>query len=126
MKLNQIIKKGASILLYTIVLYYLLPFRPLYLYYTSLNNTSQEYFKHDNKSTNAPESSGVFTSELNYNKDTFPQKEKVRFFFDSVFIVSPYYVSVVSLTKEEIQSYLESTYQNPLVYYNSSRGPPIV
>jgi len=126
MKLNKTIKKSTSILLYVIVLYYLLPFRPLYIYYTSLNNTSQEYFKQDNKTSNAPENSGVFTSELNYNKDTFPQKEKVRFFFDSFFIVSPHYNSVVSFTKEEIHSYLKSTYQNPLVYYNSGRGPPIV
>ena len=126
MKQNPIINKSTSIVLYAIVLYYLLPFRPLYIYYTSLNNTTQEYYQQDTKATNNSESSGVLASELHNNKDTFPQKEKVRFFFDSFFIVSPHYNTVVSFTKEEIHSYLQYTYQNPLVFYNSSRGPPVV
>jgi hypothetical protein len=127
MKQKQVIKKSASIILYAIVLFYLLPFRPLYIFYNySHFNTTGECYEQSNNVLITSDNSLALTSEIHLNKDTFPKKDKIRFYFDSFFIVSPDCNKVASTTKEEIVPYLHYIYHNPLVNCNSGRGPPIV
>jgi hypothetical protein len=126
MKQNPILKISSSILLYAIVLYYLLPFRPAYLYYSAHHNQTQIVYELNKDKANPSQNNITFTSDLKHNKDTFPQKDKVRFFFTSCYITTPFITKFVFYNVNQNFPFLQSSYQNPLILFNSGRGPPIV
>ena len=125
MKIRQFIKKGISVPLYLIVIYYLLPFRPMYLYYSAHHGSAEILNEYKQEKANQDKSNIVLGTLLHQNNDTFPKKDGVRFFFKSGFVVTPLVSnSFVFFTKSEIRSFLQPCYQPPLVLFALDRGPP--
>ena len=126
MKTGQFIKKGISVVLYLCVIYYLLPFRPMYLYY-SAHHTSADILNELKKEKASQTINGIaFGTAVHQNNDTFPKKDQTRCFFKSGFVVtSPLCSDFVLFAKDEIRTFLHPCYQPPLILFNSGRGPPI-
>jgi hypothetical protein len=123
MKRKQNINKAVSIFLYVVALYYLLPFRPMYLYYSSQYQTSEVIINQNE--ANQADKAATFQTTLHHNKDTFPKKEKVRFFFDTGIAVSPCSITFIPNNKNERLHFLYTFYKDPFTLSNSSRGPPL-
>lgn len=126
MKNNQIIRKSVSIFLYAAVLYYLLPFRPLYLYFIAHHYDVDKFYEQSDQPVSTTQYSILLTAELHHNKDTFPKKDRVRFFFNPTFIVTPFINTFVFYYTNQTTTIQQSTYQNPSVLFQSGRSPPLV
>lgn len=125
-KTGQYIKGIISLPLYLFVIYYLLPARPLYLYYSAHHNPAA--IVNDLKKEKAEQNSKTISlnSQLCQNNDTFPKKDRVCFFFETGFVdTSPLNNEFIFVSKDEIRIFLHPCYQPPLVAFNSSRGPPL-
>jgi len=116
MKPGLILKNTFCIVMYLMLEYYLLPFSPLYLCYSSQHSYSEvpcktsSHFKDSNHLT------------LN---SYFPQKYKIRFYIDPLLAVDPYVDTFINSTEEKVLHCLQSNYSNPFVYLYSGRGPPL-
>ncbi len=124
MKPGQFIRRANSVTLYLIVLYYLLPFRPVYLYY-SAHHTLSDILLELKEKKNQIGNNLAFNEVFRHNSDTFPKKDQARFFFSGFIIPSPLSNGVAFVSKKEISHFLQSPYQNALVLFNSGRGPPL-
>ena len=126
MKAGQFIKKVTDVSLYLIVIYYLLPFRPMYLYYSAHHSSAD--ILNELKKENASQLRNDLTvnKEFNQNKDTFPKKDQIRCFFKSGFIVSsPQSNDFVLFAIDQIQTFLHPCYQPALLHFDLNRGPPL-
>lgn len=125
-KTGQYIKGTISIPLYLFVIYYLLPVRPLYLYYSSQHNPAAIVNELKREKADQNINTISFNNQLCQNNDTFPKKDRVCFFFETGFVVtSPLNNEFIFVSKDVIRIFLHLCYQPPLVDYNSSRGPPL-
>ncbi len=114
------IKKIVCILSYLILLYYLLPFRPIYLYYIAHHKSAS--IVHDNK--NESEQLLAGNKSLLKSADSFPQKDRSRFDLDHPLLIHPVLEKFVFSYKQISFSYPRICYADPLLFYNSNRGPP--
>jgi hypothetical protein len=120
MLLNKFMKKSTCIFSYIILLYYLLPFRPAYIYYSSQQKSASSFYY------NLSENKKTFADNKCFKKndDTFPKKGRIRFDLDDNFKIDPVFEGLLVAYKKVISSESHIQYVNPLVYCNSNRGPP--
>lgn len=123
---GQFIKKTTSVTLYFIVLYYLLPFRPVYLYYSAHHSSADILQEIKKEKGNQTGKNLASDKEFRHNNDIFPKKDQVRFFISGFIIPSPHSNECVFFTKKKTHPFLQSDYQSPLVLFNFNRGPPLV
>jgi hypothetical protein len=108
-----------------IVLYYLLPFRPLYLLH--LSRISPSVALYEIKREKALENSDFNSpnKKLSRNKDTFPKKDKIRFYFKTTF-----FITVVASTKftfayhDQEKRFVLPEYHAPLLLSLTNKSPP--
>jgi hypothetical protein len=112
MKNKSFSLNGVGALCYLVLLYYLLPFRPSYLYYASQHSGE-----------NALQQTEGATAVLK-SANFFPQKIKVRFCFDFFLPRTPVLESIVFNVSSEQKHYSASKYLTPSLLPNSNRGPP--
>jgi len=75
-KTRQFIKEAISVPFYLIVFYYLLPFSPLYLYY-SAKHYPAAIVNELKKEKSEQYSNTLSFNKLSQNKDAFPKKDRV-------------------------------------------------
>lgn len=126
MKQAQYIKKAISVPLYLIVVYYLLPFRPMYLYYSAQHNPTAIFNELKKEKANQNNAFSL-NKQFSQNNDTFPKKDKVRFFIKTgFFVTSTLSDNFVFFGKDQIQTFLHPSYEPPLILFSFNRGPPLV
>jgi hypothetical protein len=108
---------------YLIVLYYLLPFSPIYLYYVSnhkTTNTSLDY--------NFTKSTKFLSNKIELKSDAhhFVKKDKSRFDLDNNILVPANFIEFVLVYTKVKFSYLDTFHSSSLTLNNSNRGPPLV
>jgi len=109
---------------YLIVLYYLLPFSPIYLYYVSNHKTTNSSLGY-----NYTKSTKILSNKTELKSDTqhFIKKDKNRFDLDNTILVpSVDFTELVFVYKKVEFSYIDIFHSGPLILNNSNRGPPIV
>src|ERR1700751_5973852 len=104
MDLKKVINNSVLFLFYLIVLSYLLPFRPAFVYYSYQHKSEKEIYKLKIRERNA----GTFT--LQHNTDIFPQKPKVKFFIDYFPPAASCYSKTIDVNTEEAIPYLSAKY----------------
>lgn len=121
--LYRLMKKTLIYFSYLIVLYYLLPFSPIYLYYTSNHKaiTSSIDYNHT-KSTKFSSNKTELKNDAHY----FIKKDKNRFDLDNNILVPGNFAELVFVYKKVQFSYLEIFHSDSIVLNNSNRGPPLV
>ncbi len=116
-------KKTLIYCSYLIVLYYLLPFSPTYLYYACNHKTTSSSLDYNyTKSTKFSSNK----TELKSGSHHFVKKDKNRFDFDNDILVPANFTELVLVYKIVKFSYLDTFHSSPLILNNSNRGPPIV
>jgi hypothetical protein len=118
---SQFIKKFSSVLLYLTILYYLLPFNPSYLSYSSVQNSNSSYYsvKHESKDLS-------FKKVILKNWDSFLKKDKDRFDLDHDLVIDPVLKKISFTYKRIAFFYSTCDYSTPIILCNSNRGPPVI
>jgi hypothetical protein len=111
------VNKTFRVLIYFSLLYYLLPFRPVYLYYVYQLKSAQAIHT-DGKP--CLEAKTALSCDF-----AFPKKDKSRFHLGFLIEISPISYTCRQ-THFELQAYLPRAYSNPFLLCNSNRGPPSV
>lgn len=118
-------KRKICILLYIATLYYLLPFRPLYLYATaSIRHASI----HKNLKLTKPHRvvygphSGTI---VQWNKDLFPKKQRIKFFFVFLKLDEPVTSEVTFFIVKNTSPLFHIEHQNHILLIQCPRGPPV-
>ncbi len=125
MRLEKNIRKAVSIPLYLLVVYYLLPFEPGYIYHVAQYNPTgilNEIKKEEGDQSSALSS---LNKSLSQSDNTFHRKGRVKFYFRTGFAIVPAFSNQFIFSSNEIISFLIPSYQPPLVIFISSRGPPL-
>jgi hypothetical protein len=116
MQHRKLFEKAGHIVLYLCVLYYLLPFRPAYLYFIAYhpaaNPVQQEQI------LNADANSPKFLAYYN-----FPQKDKSRFDVAFTLAIAPL-AKAAAPSVFTYRAYFLTLYSIPNILCNSNRGPP--
>ena len=117
-------KKSVVIGLYIVTLYYLLPFRPVQLYYYAQNDAGQILFERNPESSTAK--NGLFcTSGTKTVKNHILKKQKLKFFFGP-FRLSEFLdfkLCIFNLPKSI--GYFHAFYSLLHTFYYSDRAPPL-
>ncbi len=126
MKRLQFIRKTISVLLYLVVLYYLLPYRPAHLYYLAHHAVPGVAAEFQKAKAQRDMQASSFKKQFASGKLMLTKKYKVKFFFKTDFLVPEQSSNeTVFLRGEEIHSYTLPPYQPPQVFNDSGRGPPL-
>jgi hypothetical protein len=127
LRLLLFIRKLFIALLYLLIVYFLLPFNPGYVYHIAqyepayiLNEIKKEGAIQDNNTS-------PLSKSLSQSDTVFHLKDRVRFYFKTGFILAPLLSANFAFSsKDHIRTFSLPSYQPPLVTFISNRGPPIV
>ena len=111
--------KLTNIFLYLAVLYYLLPFSPVNLYLFTHKQSTASFCQAGNKTSDA------FSYHKLQVKSTasFINKDKNRFDVEAILSITPA-LQKISFSFASCSSHYLIFHSDPLIYYNSNRGPP--
>ena len=117
---NKPIKKTIAIVLYITVLYYLLPFRPCYLYSIVHQKPNHSYHCFKNEHVSSAHETFLKIG------DPFPKKNKSKFGLEGNIIIAPIFNGFVFTYRKVVFPFVQPKYVAPLILCNSNRGPPLV
>ena len=120
------IKKKICVILYIATLYYLLPFRPLYLYYSTESRAIEIASKIRNHGKQKVFNCYGKTENLNNHHDIFPQKKRVKFFLYTLKFDEPLEFNNVFFSLEKSTTLSICQYKNYNLLVKHTRGPPAV
>jgi hypothetical protein len=122
MLLTRSIKQAVFIFLNLAVLYYLLPFRPGYLYYISHHKSTSSNESPINKGGHVLISNKIIIT----SGDLFPKKDNSRFDFNFNIEITPSISKFVLAYTDIVFSHLQVSYSSVSSLYYTTRGPPAV
>jgi hypothetical protein len=122
---KQNIKKAVSVLLYSFVIYYLLPFSPVALYDAAHSKEAWSYVELKDKTPgHATLNPVVANFDVHKRNHVFPEKDHVRFFVDNTLILDQQLEKVLAPPIKIAFVYLQQSNPDPTFLSFSGRGPP--